>query len=53
METKIAKLKRLRAIGKLGGLRGGYARALSLTPARRVEIARKANAARWHKPAPA
>ena len=30
-----------------GGLRGGPARALSMSPARRSEIARKASAARW------
>lgn len=33
--------------GKLGGLKGGKARADSLTPERRSEIAKKAAAARW------
>jgi len=33
----------------LGGLKGGKARAERLTPERRVEIARKAAAARWGK----
>ncbi len=35
------------ALGKLGGKRGGAARAASLTPEQRAEIARKAAAARW------
>lgn len=33
--------------GKLGGLKGGRARADSLTPERRIEIAKKAAKARW------
>jgi len=37
------------ALGKLGGLKGGKARAAKLTPEQRVEIARKAAAARWAK----
>lgn len=37
------------ALGKLGGLKGGKARANSLTPERRMEIAKKAAAARWKK----
>lgn len=35
--------------GKLGGKRGGAARAESLTPERRIEIAKKAVAAREAK----
>ena len=35
------------ALGRLGGLKGGSARAKSLTPERRREIAQKAAAARW------
>jgi hypothetical protein len=35
------------ALGRLGGLKGGNARAKSLTPAKRKAIARKAAAARW------
>ena len=35
--------------GRLGGLRGGKARATKLTPAQRKAIARKAAAARWKK----
>lgn len=35
------------ALGKLGGKRGGAARASSLSPERRREIAQRAAAARW------
>lgn len=38
------------ALGRLGGLRGGKARAESLSPSKRKEIAKKAAAARWKKP---
>jgi hypothetical protein len=40
------------ALGKLGGKKGGAARAAKLSPKRRLEIARKAAKARWkgHKP---
>lgn len=34
-------------LGRLGGLKGGKARAEKLTPDRRAEIARKAAAKRW------
>ena len=37
------------AMGRKGGLKGGKARAASLTPKRRAEIAKRAAAARWHK----
>jgi hypothetical protein len=37
------------ALGRLGGLRGGVARAAALTPRRRREIARAAARARWNK----
>jgi hypothetical protein len=37
------------ASSRKGGLKGGTARAKSITSARRVEIARKASAARWNK----
>jgi hypothetical protein len=37
------------ALGRLGGKKGGKARAASLTPEQRSEIARKAAAARWDK----
>ena len=36
-------------LGRLGGLKGGSARAKSLTPERRQAIARKAAAKRWGK----
>jgi hypothetical protein len=35
------------ALGRLGGLKGGKARASKLTPEKRKEIARKAAKARW------
>lgn len=37
-------------LGKLGGKKGGKARAEKLTPEERSEIAKKAAAARWKKP---
>lgn len=37
------------ALGRLGGLKGGKARANNLTPEQRKEIARKAAQARWGK----
>lgn len=37
------------ALGRLGGLVGGKARAEKLTPAKRKKIAKKAAAARWKK----
>ena len=37
------------ALGRLGGLKGGKARAESLTSKKRSEIAKKAAAARWKK----
>lgn len=37
------------ALGHLGGLKGGKARASKLTPEQRKEIAQKAAQARWHK----
>jgi len=41
------KNKAAQALGKLGGLKGGKARAAALTPERRKAIARKAAKARW------
>ena len=38
------------ALGRLGGKKGGAARAAKLTPEQRSEIARKAAAKRWGKP---
>ena len=40
------------ALGRLGGLKGGRARAESLSPERRREIARKAARARWSNEKP-
>ena len=37
------------ALGRLGGLKGGHARAAKLTPERKKEIAEKAAKARWSK----
>jgi hypothetical protein len=37
------------ALGKLGGKKGGKARAAKLSPERRSEIARQAAQARWKK----
>ncbi len=37
------------ALGRLGGLKGGKARAAKLSPERRKEIAKKAVTARWAK----
>ena len=36
-----------KALGRLGGLKGGKARAAKLSPERRTEIAKKAAVARW------
>lgn len=36
------------ALGRLGGLKGGKARAKKLTKERRIEIATKAAQKRWH-----
>ena len=36
-------------LGRLGGLKGGKARAKKLSPARRKEIAQKAAKTRWKK----
>lgn len=38
------------ALGRRGGLKGGRARADSMTPEQRSAAAKKAAAARWHKP---
>ena len=35
------------ALGRMGGLKGGKARAASLSPSKRAKIAKKAAAARW------
>jgi len=43
------KNKAAQELGRLGGLKGGKARAEKLTPEQRTEIARKAAKARWDK----
>ena len=39
------------ALGKLGGAKGGKARAEALSPAKRTEIAKRAAKARWGRQA--
>jgi hypothetical protein len=41
--------KAAKILGRLGGLKGGKARAAKLSPERRSEIARKAVQKRWEK----
>ena len=48
-EAHIVKNPAAVALGRLGGLKGGRARAERLAPERRVEIAKKAAMARWGK----
>ena len=45
----VARNPHAAALGRLGGKRGGPARAAALSPARRREIARAAARARWRK----
>ena len=51
-EPTLAKNPAAVALGKLGGLKGGKARAASMTPERRAEIAKKAAETRWNKKTP-
>jgi hypothetical protein len=48
-ETKPQKNPAAVALGRLGGQKGGKARAKKLSAKRRKEIAKKAAIARWHK----
>jgi hypothetical protein len=48
-EASIVKNPAAVALGRLGGLKGGKARANKLTPEHRREIAVKAARARWSK----
>lgn len=48
-ESSIEKNPAAVALGRLGGLKGGKARAEKLTPEQRKEIAKKAAKARWSK----
>jgi hypothetical protein len=47
-ETKPEKNPAAVALGRLGGLKGGKARAESLTAKKRSDIAKKAAKARWN-----
>jgi hypothetical protein len=49
IEDKPRKNPAAVALGKLGGRKGGMARAASLSPAKRKAIAKKAAKARWGK----
>ena len=48
-ETKPKKNPAAVALGRLGGQKGGKARAAKLSAKKRTEIAKKAAAARWDK----
>lgn len=48
--TKSEKNSAAVALGRLGGLKGGKARAESLSPKKRKEIAQKAAKTRWNRP---
>ncbi len=50
-EVEIEKVDESRAatLGRMGGLKGGVARAASLTPEQRREIAKRAATKRWAK----
>ncbi len=48
-EPEPVKIFDAKALGRLGGLKDGKARAESLTSERRTEIAKKAALARWGK----
>lgn len=47
-EINIVKNPAAVALGRLGGLKGGKARAAKLTPAQRSDIAKRAAYQRWH-----
>jgi len=49
LPAKAAKNPHAAALGRLGGVRGGRARAEALSAKRRKEIARNAALARWRK----
>lgn len=46
--NKTKKNEHAVALGRLGGKKGGVARTMSMTPAERTALARKAALARWH-----
>lgn len=47
LEDEVLRKQVMREMGKRGGQKGGKARAESLTPKRRSEIAKSAASARW------
>ena len=49
VDKDAGKNKAAVALGRLGGLKGGRARAKKLTPEQRIDTARIAAAARWKK----
>jgi hypothetical protein len=49
LRDQVSKDPRAVALGRLGGLKGGNARARALSPHRRREIARRAVQARWKR----
>ena len=49
IDSSLGKNPAAVALGRQGGLKGGKARAKSLTPSRREEIAQQAAQARWAK----
>ena len=49
IEEQPQKNKAAQELGRLGGLKGGKARAEKMTPEQRKEIAKKAAQARWKK----
>ena len=49
IEEQPQKNKAAQELGRLGGLKGGKARAEKMTPEQRKEIAKKAAQARWAK----
>jgi len=51
-EEPSAKNQAAVTLGRLGGLKGGKARAEALSPAKRKAIAKKAAQARWKTPKP-
>lgn len=49
LESRVDKNPAAVALGRLGGLKGGKARAEKLSPEERHELAKRAAAARWHE----
>lgn len=49
LDATVSNESQMAILGRAGGLKGGEARANSMTPQRRQEIARRAAEARWKK----